>query len=190
MEAHMTGATSPTGWTYEDYARLPDDGNKYEVLDGKVLVSPAPGTRHQRTAIEVFVRLREYVLEHRLGEMVWDQDLLFMSGQFLRPDMLFVPSSERHRLVERGMEGVPGLVVEVVSPSSNRTDKVTKPARYADFGVPQYWAVDPGKLAVLIWDFEGGATEPRIEPERVTWHPETEVPALELEVPPLFKMPG
>lgn len=183
----MIGAQSPPEWTYSEYARLPDDGNRYEVLDGEVLVTPSPGTRHQRIAARLFRRLDDYAREHGIGEVLWDLDVLFVTGQFLRPDMVFVPNAERDRLTDRGVEGVPGLVVEVVSPSSKRIDRVKKPARYADFGISAYWAVEPDMKAVLVWDFETGATEPRAETGRVVWQPEPSVPALELEVASLFE---
>lgn len=185
----MSGATSPTKWTYEEYARLPDDGNRYEVLDGEVLVTPSPGTSHQRTASRLFTQLWEYVRAQGLGEMVWDLDLLFVSGQYLRPDMMYVPKAERSRLVERGMEGTPGLVVEIVSTSSVRIDRVRKPARYADFGVPEYWAVDPGHKGIWIWEFDKAAVEPRLGTERVVWQPDPAVPPLRLEIPLLFEAP-
>jgi len=185
----MSGATSPTGWTYSEYARLPDDGNRYEVLDGEVLMTPSPGTRHQRIAAELFVRLRAYVLANHLGEMLWDLDLLFVSGQFLRPDMLFVAKAETHRLTDRGVEGVPGLVVEIISPSSKPIDRLKKPTRYADFGVPEYWAVDPDERVVLVWAFDAGATDPRTETERVLWQPDPAIPPLDLKVASLFEIP-
>jgi Uma2 family endonuclease len=187
MEARMSGAASPTKWTYADYARLPDDGNRYEVLDGKVLTTPSPSASHQMIAEALYFRLREYIRDHQLGRMIWDLDLLFVSGQFLRPDMMFVPNAERHRLLDRGMEGIPGLVVEIVSPSSGRIDKIMKPARYADFGIPEYWAVDPERRAILVWDFEHGATEPRIETSRVVWQPDPLASALELDVTSIFE---
>ncbi|MCI0435931.1 MAG: Uma2 family endonuclease [Gemmatimonadetes bacterium] len=185
----MSGARSPTGWTYAEYARLPNDGNRYEVLDGEVLVTPSPGTRHQRTAVELFVILREYVRAHRLGEMLWALDVLFAEGHYLCPDMVFVPGGQRDRLTDRGVEGRPGLVVEVISPGSVRIDRVTKPARYADFGVPQYWAVDRDHSGVWVWDFELGATEPRLETSRLNWQPDPAVPAVCIVVPPLFADP-
>ncbi|MGH7507546.1 MAG: Uma2 family endonuclease [Longimicrobiales bacterium] len=80
----MSGATSPLEWSYAEYARLPDDGNRYEVLDGEVLMTPSPGTRHQRIAAGLFVKLREYVRCHGIGEMLWGLDLLFAEGQYLR----------------------------------------------------------------------------------------------------------
>lgn len=185
----MSGASSPTRWTYAEYARLPNDGNRYEVLDGEVLVTPSPGTWHQWTAAELFFVLREYVRAHGIGEMFWALDVLFVEGQYLCPDMVYVPSAQRGRLTDRGVEGVPGLVVEVVSPGSVRIDRVKKPARYADFGMPQYWVVDRDHEGIWVWDFELGATEPRLETERVIWQPEPTVPALEFAVAPLLEMP-
>jgi Uma2 family endonuclease len=187
MEARMSGATSPTGWTYAEYARLPDDGNRYEVLDGEVLTTPSPGTPHQRIAAELYVRLHKYVNAHGIGEMMWDLDLLFFTGQFLRPDMTYVPNDQRHLLTDRGIEGMPGLVVEVLSPSSGRIDKVLKPARYADFGVSEYWVIEPIRKTVLVWEFAVGGTEPRIVTDRLTWRPEAEVAPFELELSQLFK---
>ena len=187
----MSAAGSLTGWTYAEYARLPDDGNRYEVLDGQVLMTPAPGTPHQRIAARLYVELNAHVTEHRLGEVMWDIDLLFMPGQFLRPDMLVVPASARDSLTDRGMEGCPSLVVEVVSPSSKKNDRVTKPARYAAFGVPEYWAVDLEGKSIWVWDFAAGATEPTVEGQVVVWQPDAgarDVPALEIAVPALFEV--
>jgi Uma2 family endonuclease len=120
---------------------------------------------------------------------LWDLNLFFGSGQFLRPDVVYVPNAERKRLTDRGVEGRPGLVVEILSPSSSRIDKVRKPARYADFGIPEYWVVDPERRAVLVCVFDSGADEPRVEAARVLWQPEPFVSPLTLAVAPLFEVP-
>src|SRR5688572_24396350 len=91
MRAAMSVPGAASDWTYSEYARLPDDGNRYEVIDGEVCVTPSPGPKHQRVAANLFRVLAEYVEREQLGEMLWDLDLLFVTGQFLRPDMLFVP---------------------------------------------------------------------------------------------------
>lgn len=183
----MSGATSPTSWTYAEYARLPSDGKRYEVLDGSVLVTPSPGTSHQRIAFRVARILDNYVREHSIGEVLWDLDLLFVDGQFLRPDIQFVSTAERTRLTDPGMEGAPDLVVEVVSPSSRRIDSVLKPARYAEFGVREYWAVDPRQSGILVWNFASGADAPSHETERLLWQPAVGIPALEVDVSELFE---
>src|SRR5512134_1421567 len=144
----MTGSGAAPEWTYSEYARLPDDGNRYEVIDGEVCVTPSPGPAHQRVAARLFMILHRYVEENGLGEMLWDLDLLFVTGQFLRPDMLFVPRDAAAGVTDRGMEDTPGLVVEVLSPHSKRIDRIRKPPRYRDFGVPEYWVVDPAGRAL------------------------------------------
>src|SRR5687767_5530117 len=115
---HPMSNPMPTAseWTYERYAALPDDGNRYEVIDGQVCVTPSPSTRHQVAGIRLFAALDAYVDAHGLGLVIWDIDLLFVSGQYLRPDMLFVPTSQLWGVVDRGVESKPGLIVEVLSP--------------------------------------------------------------------------
>ena len=186
----MTAMSQPTGaasgWTYAEYARLPDDGNRYEVIDGEVCVTPAPGIPHQRVAANLFVLLREYVERHRLGEVIWDVDLLFANGQFLRPDLVYVPPGAE--LSDRGVESAPELVVEVLSAHSKRIDRLKKPPRYRDFGVPEYWVVDPEGRAIERWRLAADAS-PEVERERLVWRPRPEAPPLELEVAEVFRAP-
>jgi Uma2 family endonuclease len=195
---------SAQGWTYSEYARLPDDGNRYEVIDGEVCVIPAPGPKHQRVAAALYRVLDDYVSRYGLGKMYWDVDLLFVAGQFLRPDMVFVPISALAGVTDRGVECAPGLVVEVVSPHSELIDRVKKPPRYRDFGVPEYWVVDPDARTVEVYRFasgrpdtpaapeasvpasEAGVPTPGLNRETLRWQPDPRRPALELEVPELF----
>jgi Uma2 family endonuclease len=181
---HRVG-TGPE-WTYAEYARLPDDGNRYEVIDGEVCVTPAPGIPHQRVAAELFFMLREYVREHRLGEMLWDVDVLFVSGQFLRPDIVFVPHDAE--LSDRGVESAPELVVEVLSPHSKRIDRIMKPPRYRDFGVPEYWVVDAERRCIERNRLAADAG-PEICTDVLLWQPSPASPALELRVPAVFAAP-
>lgn len=183
----MTTMSRPTGaascWTYSEYARLPDDGNRYEVIDGEVCVTPAPGIPHQRVAANLFVLLREYVMRHGIGEMIWDVDVLFVSGQFLRPDMVFVPPDAE--LSDRGVESAPALVVEVLSPHSRRIDRIKKPPRYRDFGVPEYWIVDPDERRIEVHRLAADAG-PEICSEELRWQPSADAPPLVLRVPDVF----
>jgi Uma2 family endonuclease len=178
---------APSEWTYSEYARLPDDGNHYEVLDGEVLMTPAAGTRHQRVAGRIFIALHEHVEAHELGELFYDIDLLFAEGHYLRPDILFVPNSEREGITDRGMERTPGLVVEVLSPSSGTIDMVKKPRRYADFGLPEYWVADPADRRILRYDFRSGFAEPTTHTHSLEWRSEPTEAALELDVAAIFR---
>lgn len=172
-------------WTYSEYARLPDDGNRYEVIDGELCVTPSPGSTHQRVAGKLFRILAEYVEREQLGEMLWDIDLLFVSGQFLRPDMLFVPPESAAGVTDRGVEAEPGLVVEVLSPHSKRIDRIKKPPRYRDFGVPEYWVVDPLGRAIERHRLAADAA-PEVCRDELVWRPDPAKPALRLDVQSVF----
>jgi Uma2 family endonuclease len=177
----------PFAWTYSEYARFPDDGNRYEVLDGEVLVTPAPSPLHQRVGFVLAMKLETYVQQHQLGLILLDVDLLFVSGQFLRPDVLFVPESAYDGISDRGMELAPGLVVEILSPTSGAIDRVKKPRRYKDFGVPEYWVVDPQEQAVWVWHFTEGKTEAERHADRVTWQPAGATEALTIPLNEVFR---
>ena len=178
--------TGPPEWTYAEYARLPDDGNRYEVIDGEVCVTPAPGPPHQDVAASLFVALRAYVLEHGLGKMFWDVDVLFVSRQYLRPDMVFVPADALGGVTDRGVESAPRLIVEVLSPHSGGIDRVKKPPRYRDFGVPEYWVVDPEARAIEVYRLDADSWGPAVVTGTLTWRPLPDVPPLQLEVRELF----
>jgi len=173
-------------WTYEQYAALPDDGNKYEVIDGEVRVTTAAGTRHQKAGANLYIALDSYVNKHGLGEMFWDVDLLFVSGQYLRPDMLFVPAARVPGMKERGVESTPGLVIEVVSPGSSRYDRVLKPKRYRDFGVPEYWVLDPAARVIEQYRLSEPANRPIICSQTMHWQPDVNAPPLDLPVATIF----
>jgi Uma2 family endonuclease len=151
-------------------------------------VTPAPTTGHQHVLGQLYRRLIEYVERHELGYVFFDVDLLFVTGQFLRPDLLYVPKGGREGLTDRGVEVAPGLVVEVMSPSSRGIDQVKKPERYRDFGVPEYWVVDAEERVIWVHAFAAGV-EPRREAERVLWRPDPAVPALEIFVEEVLRRP-
>ena len=180
-----TGAS--TAWTYSEYARLPDDGNRYEVIDGEVCVTPAHGPPHQEVAANLYIALRAYLDSHGLGKVFWDVDLLFVSGQFLRPDLLVVPTDALEGVTDRGVERAPSLVVEVLSPHSASIDRVKKPPRYKDFGIPEYWVVDRESRAVEVYRFASGATEPEVVTDVLRWQPDPSAPAMELPVQEVFR---
>jgi len=158
-------------WDYADYARLPDDGNRYEVIDGELLVTPSPSPLHQRASVRLTGLLDAYVERHGLGVVIHEVDLLFQTGQFLRPDILVVPTASRAGITNRGIETAPLLVVEILSPTSSSIDLVKKPARYGDFGIPEYWVLDPEERCAWVWRFAAGPTEPERVERRLEWRP-------------------
>lgn len=150
-------------------------------------MTPSPSPHHQHVLLTLTMALRKYVADHGLGVVLFGVDVLFVSGQYLRPDLVFVPESARAGISNRGIELAPGLIVEVLSPGSARIDRVKKPRRYGDFGVPEYRVADPKERVVWVWRFAQGAREPERVTERVEWRPSPDVPPLELEIGEVFR---
>lgn len=179
----MSGSSgSPLDWTYEDYARLPDDGNRYEIIDGEILVSPRPSLDHQHIVGNLYLALRPYVEALEIGDVYCEVDLLFPDGQYVSPDLLYLPATRRHGATKRGVEAVPDLVVEVLSPESAATDQVRKRRAYAELGVPEYWVVDPFRRVIWLYDLTRPGGEPERLDDRLVWQPVGDVAPLEISV--------
>ena len=141
--------------TYDDYFALPNDGKRYEILEGELTVTPAPSTKHQTASGNLFVLLSQYIKERDLGKLFHAPiDLILSSTSVLQPDLLFVSKARQSIITERAIEGAPDLVVEILSPTTSRTDRVTKAQIYARHSVPVYWIVDPEREAIEIYLLE------------------------------------
>ena len=102
--------------TYEDYVLLPNDRNRYEILQGELTVTPAPSTKHQSASANLFKLLSRHIDDRNLGKLFYAPiDLILDPTTILQPDLLFVFSSHQQVITERAVEGVPDLVVEIVS---------------------------------------------------------------------------
>jgi Uma2 family endonuclease len=130
--------------TYEDYAEIPNDGRRYEILDGELFVTPAARPRHQLVSANLIWVLEQHVRPRRLGRIIAAPiDLILAPTTVAQPDLLFIRAGREAIISARGIEGPPDLVVEILSPSSIRQDRGTKAALYARFGIPHYWILDP-----------------------------------------------
>lgn len=141
--------------TYADWLRLPDDGYRYEIIDGELFVTPTPSIRHQRISRELGSRLREVLRWTGGGEMFFAPTGVRLGEDVvIEPDLLVVLTEHRARIGEQVIDGPPDLVVEVLSPGSARRDLVAKRELYARFGVPEYWIVDSeaSSIEVLVVD--------------------------------------
>ena len=141
-------------WTYEDYARLPNDGWKYEVIRGELHMSPAPSTRHQIAIGNIHVVMSLFLRQTDAGQAIFspvDVILPRRLGTPVQPDIVFVRKSNLNIIKETHIEGVPDLVIEVLSPSNWVDDRRTKFAVYAEAGVVEYWIVDPKASSVEVY---------------------------------------
>lgn len=128
--------------TYETYASLPDDGRRYEVLEGALeAMSPSPTANHQSVGGQLFFLFKQRCKSDYLV-FVAPLDVILSRTNVLQPDLLLIHRSRADIVTKRGVEGAPDLVVEVLSPSSRARDKVRKMKIYAKHGVPEYWVVD------------------------------------------------
>lgn len=142
--------------TIEELDRLPEDGNRYELIDGELYVSPSPNTRHQKASIRLLQFLLPFVDKHGLGRVFhapMDVTLEPRTQTRVQPDLLFVAQSREHIIQEKGIYGAPDLVVEIVSQSSHWADLYDKRDLYRRCGVAEYWIVDPDERYVLVYRF-------------------------------------
>jgi Uma2 family endonuclease len=146
-------STAPvsTGWTYQRYLEL-DDEIRYEIVDGELLMTPAPGTTHQRVIRELFLRFALFVRERRIGEVfVAPYDVVLSETDVVQPDLLFIRADRVGEIVrERAVHGAPDLLVEILSPSSLKRDRWQKRELYERCGVPEFWIVDPANRAIEV----------------------------------------
>ena len=139
----MRMAPDVKAWTVEDLAAMPDDGQRYEVIDGELFVTPSPSLRHQRAIARLHLLLATYVESHAIGELVMaPADITFSPRRGVQPDLFVAPLVNGKRPKELAEIRDLVLAVEVLSPSSARADRVVKRAMYRDQGVAEYWVVD------------------------------------------------
>jgi Uma2 family endonuclease len=168
-------------WTREEVLALPDDGNRYELVDGELLVTPAPRLPHQRAIRLLFQRLHSYVLAHAIGEILWSPaDLDLRAEHLVQPDLFLFRSSPTGLASSWSDVGIPLLVVEIGSPTTARYDRRIKRPLYQRVGVPEYWIVDLEARIVERWRPEDH--RPEVLTDALTWEPVAGVPPWEMDL--------
>jgi Uma2 family endonuclease len=174
-------------WTEEEFYAARDSappGERWELVDGEVLVTPAPHWVHQRIILRLAVLLDAYVRPCGLGEVFASPlDEKLEPGLVLQPDVLVVPAGELKRrsdVVRRLL-----LAVEIVSPSSARHDRVRKRPHYQRHRVPEYWIVDDMSQTIERWTPDN--ERPEILSEQLLWHPDGAAEPFVLDLVQFFK---
>lgn len=139
-------------FTRADLDAMPDDGNRYELVDGSLVVTPAPSWRHQTAVTAVWLQLYT-ACPAEFAVFVAPLDVVYADDTVLQPDVLVVRRSD---LGERNLEGDPVLAVEVLSPSTRHVDLAFKRARYEAAGCPSYWVIDPLETSIMCWELRDG----------------------------------
>ncbi|MDE2874473.1 MAG: Uma2 family endonuclease [Gemmatimonadota bacterium] len=153
--------------TWEDVLRMPDDGNRYEFIGGRLYVTAAPVIRHQRISRRLQAALMRILQDGGRGEVFYAPCLVeFLgTGDRVQPDLLFVAQERREIIGEKQLLGAPDLVVEILSPSTAHRDRGIKLDLYARCGVREYWIVDPVEDVIDVWRFGDGPGHERFSGE-------------------------
>jgi Uma2 family endonuclease len=142
--------------TYDAYAALPDDGKRYEVIEGELCLVPAPNMKHAQVSRNLAFALWAFVSPRKQGQVFLAPfDVILSETNVLQPDVLYVSKNRLNILSQIGASGAPDIAAEVLSPSTRRRDEVTKLRLYESFGVDEYWIVDLAKSAIRTYRRSG-----------------------------------
>jgi Uma2 family endonuclease len=143
-------------WTYDDWSQLPDDGFRYEVIDGVLYMSPPPSTAHQRAVSKLVARMEIHAEKEALGVVFPAPIAVQLPDQaaIVQPDILFVAKDRQHIIGSTVIEGAPDLIVEILSPSNWTYDRGEKMEAYRQAGVREYWIADGRAKTVEVFILE------------------------------------
>ena len=176
---------APT-WTADLVRALPDDGRRYELVSGELIVTPAPRGMHQVAVTELIRRLDPWLRATRLGHLlISPADISLGEDEVLQPDLFVYRTATGRPLRDWSDITELLLVIEVTSPSSARYDRTLKRRRYQRAGVPEYWVVDTDARLVERW--RPTDLRPEVLSEVMTWHPPGAASGIALDLRSLFE---
>jgi Uma2 family endonuclease len=141
-----------SNFTYDDLLEMPDDGRHYEILDGELIVNAAPNLHHQRIVGRIYSAIFNYLERQPIGEVfISPVDVVFTQRWVVEPDVVYVRNERKSILTKANVSGAPDLAVEVLSHSTRRNDEIIKRHAYENFGVIEYWIVDPELESIKVY---------------------------------------
>ena len=174
-----------TEWTAAMLADLPDDGNRYEVVDGELLVTPSPAWPHQTMIGALYLRIANWLAEHPVGHAIMaPADVTLDPRTLVQPDLFVVPLREGRKPASWAEAGTLLLAIEVLSPSSARADRQVKRRRYQRAGAAEYWIVDLDARLIERW--LPADERPELLADEVSWRPPGTGEQLEINLAELF----
>jgi Uma2 family endonuclease len=183
----MATETELAPWTRDDLARFPNDGNRYEVLDGELLVTPQANPDHQVVAARLIVQLYAYCESTRAGTVVGPAAVIFGRSE-LQPDVEVIPIYPLPSGKKWVEHPYPALAIEVLSPfsvSRNR-DLDLKRHAYLRLGIADYWVIDTEKRCAHVWSPRGGAVQESIVTDMLRWAPRADLAPFEITIEQLL----
>lgn len=169
--------------------KLPVENTRYEVIAGELYVTPTPDTLHQRVSARLSALLGRFCEEHGAGIAFHAlYDVILGDGDYVEPDLMFVRRERAGIIQPHGIVGTPDLVLEILSETTAERDRGIKRPRYAAYGVPEYWIVDPAAKQVEVYRLGGGDLR-RVEvaDDVLRYRPMPGGPALVIDVPHLLR---
>ncbi len=172
-------------WTPDEVRALPDDGRRYEVVAGELLVTPAPSFRHQEAVLRLVTALRDYTDRIGVGYALFSPaDIEPEAGALVQPDVFVGPLPEGRRPSSWADFRRLLLAVEVLSPSTARADRTVKRLLFQRTGVAEYWIVDPDARLIERW--RPGDARPEVLTALLRWHPDPAIEPLAIDLPQFF----
>ncbi|MCC6630021.1 MAG: Uma2 family endonuclease [Chloroflexi bacterium] len=145
-------------WTYDDYCALPDDGRRYEIIDGVLYMTPSPKEAHQAISALLTAHLMTHVQFRGRGRVYAAPfDVRLGPGNVVQPDVIVVRNDNLSIITPDNIVGAPDLVIEIASPSTTGYDRRQKQDAYAAAGVDEYWLIDPAARTIEVLRLEDGA---------------------------------
>lgn len=137
-------------FTYGDYLQLPGD-KRYELMEGDLYIVPSPNVYHQTILEKIFLALHHHTASRGLGELhLAPLDVVLSEEDVFQPDIFFISKERSNIITERNIQGVPDLIIEILSPATAERDRGLKRKLYARYGVKEYWIVDPDNKSVEV----------------------------------------
>lgn len=153
------GAAASSDLTWSALQSWPEDGRRYELLGGELVVTPAPSPGHQRVVVQLIYALKVWADEHGGEVLPGPIDVYVHEREYTEPDVVYLRPDRAGLIEERRISVPPDLLVEVSSPSTRERDLGVKRDVYERFGVPEYWFVDLDERRVLVHRLTGGRYE-------------------------------
>lgn len=176
-------------FTYQDYLELPDDGNRYEIINGELIMTPAPIPIHQRISRIIGVQLSLFVEKYNWGEVFFSPcDVRLTETDLVQPDIFFIAKENEKIIGEKNIQGTPDLIIEILSPTTAYYDLIEKKELYEKFGVKEYWIVDPKKQWIEIYALENDKYKLHQRGEKTEKVHSLLLKGFEIELKDIFKM--
>jgi Uma2 family endonuclease len=173
--------------TYEDYCAIPDDGRRHEIIDGEHYVNPSPATLHQLVSMRLASALHAYVTANKLGYVFAAPfDVILGEHDIVEPDIIYVDNARAAIITKKNIQGIPNLLIEIVSDSHPEYDKRLKYQLYERHRVPEYWIVEPEQKTISIYRHSGSAFAASLAGETLMC---PQLPGFALPLEPLFAPP-